>query len=125
MNALRRTVYFTGIVALCAWVLVPIYFIALGAFGGRIGVFRWPKSILPTDTSLAAMQLFLLAYIAPGRMVNSIIAAVNSETSTVQVRYFTGVCMDLSCVMDDVVNERRKKAATSRPKNTCADLICK
>ncbi|MBS7701155.1 MAG: carbohydrate ABC transporter permease [Cryobacterium sp.] len=75
MNVLRRTVYIAGIVALCAWVLVPIYFIALGAFGGRIGVFRWPKSIWPGDASLAAMQLFLQVEGVGQAMVNSIIAA--------------------------------------------------
>lgn len=56
---LRRLVVWSGIVAFCAWVLVPIYLIALGAFGGRMGVFRWPKSLLPWETTLAAMQTFL------------------------------------------------------------------
>jgi len=56
---LRRLVFWSGIAALCAWVIVPIYLIALGAFGGRTGVFRWPKSLLPWDSTLAAMQTFL------------------------------------------------------------------
>lgn len=56
---LRRLVFWSGIALLCAWVLVPIYLIALGAFGGRTGVFRWPKSLLPWDSTLAAMQTFL------------------------------------------------------------------
>lgn len=55
----RRLVFWSGIALLCAWVLVPVYLIALGAFGGRSGVFRWPKSLMPWDTSLAAMQAFL------------------------------------------------------------------
>lgn len=44
----RKLLLWSGIVALCAWVLVPIYLVALGAFGGRSGVYQWPKSILPT-----------------------------------------------------------------------------
>ncbi len=56
---LSRLVFWSGVVALCAWVLVPIYLIALGAFGGRAGVFRWPKSLLPLDSSFAAIQTFL------------------------------------------------------------------
>ena len=56
---LRRLVYGSGIAALCAWIVVPIYLIALGAFGGRAGVFKWPKSLLPADATLSAMALFL------------------------------------------------------------------
>ena len=48
----RRLLLWTGLAVLLAWVLVPIYLVALGAFGGRLGVFRWPKSIWPTDLSL-------------------------------------------------------------------------
>ncbi|MBK9081459.1 MAG: carbohydrate ABC transporter permease [Rhizobiales bacterium] len=56
---LRGLVFWSGIAMLCVWVLAPIYLIALGAFGGRAGVFRWPKSLMPWDTTLAAMQAFL------------------------------------------------------------------
>ena len=56
---LRRVVLWSGVAVLCTWVLVPIYLIALGAFGGRSGVFRWPKNLLPWDSGLAAMQTFL------------------------------------------------------------------
>jgi multiple sugar transport system permease protein len=56
---LRRVMFWSGIAMLCAWVLVPIYLITLGAFGGRTGVFRWPKNLLPWDSGLAAMQAFL------------------------------------------------------------------
>jgi multiple sugar transport system permease protein len=58
-RALRRLMLWSGVIALCAWVLVPIYLIGLGAFGGRTGVFRWPKNLLPWDSTLAAMQAFL------------------------------------------------------------------
>lgn len=72
----RRTLYVTGIIALCAWVLVPIYLIALGAFGGRAGVFQWPKTILPTNASLDAMLLFLRIEGVWHAALNSVIAAV-------------------------------------------------
>ena len=45
----RRILLWSGIAVLCAWVLVPIYLIALGAFGGRSGVYLWPKTGLPTE----------------------------------------------------------------------------
>ncbi|WP_342360734.1 carbohydrate ABC transporter permease [Terrarubrum flagellatum] len=75
MKGLRRAVYLSGVVAICAWVLVPIYFIALGAFGGRTGVFRWPKSIWPMDSTLAAMQTFLAIEGVGKAALNSVIAA--------------------------------------------------
>ena len=76
MSGLKRTAFWTGVVALCAWVLVPIWLIALGAFGGRSGVFRWPKSLWPGDASLAALQTFLAVEGVWPAMVNSIIAAL-------------------------------------------------
>ena len=72
----RRALYVTGIVALCAWVLVPIYLIARGAFGGRAGVFQWPKTILPTNASLDALLLFLRIEGVWHAALNSVIAAV-------------------------------------------------
>ena len=57
---LRRAVFITAIVVLCAWTLVPIYLIALGAVGGRTVVNSWPKLFLPpADLSLATIRDFL------------------------------------------------------------------
>ncbi|WEX89183.1 carbohydrate ABC transporter permease [Sinorhizobium garamanticum] len=55
----RRWLLWSGIAALCAWVLVPIYLVALGALGGRQGVYQWPKTGLPTGVSLDPFILFL------------------------------------------------------------------
>ncbi|WP_134499698.1 carbohydrate ABC transporter permease [Microvirga pakistanensis] len=71
----RRFLLWTGIVALLAWVLVPIYFVALGAFGGRLGVFRWPKSIWPTDLAIEPMMQFLTIEGVFNALINSLIAA--------------------------------------------------
>ena len=71
----RRLLLWTGLAVLLAWVLVPIYFVALGAFGGRLGVFRWPKTIWPTDLSLTAMTQFLAIEGVFNALVNSLIAA--------------------------------------------------
>ena len=72
----KRLFYLSGVTALCAWVLVPVYLIALGAFGGRAGVFKWPKSILPGDVSLEAMTLFLKIDGVWHAALNSLIAAL-------------------------------------------------
>ena len=71
----RRLLLWTGLAVLLAWVLVPIYFVALGAFGGRLGVFKWPKSVWPGDLSLAPMMQFLAIEGVFNALVNSLIAA--------------------------------------------------
>jgi multiple sugar transport system permease protein len=70
-----RRVYIAGVAALCAWVLLPIYLIALGAFGGRQGVFAWPKTLFPAELSLAAMRTFLEIEGVGKAALNSVIAA--------------------------------------------------
>jgi multiple sugar transport system permease protein len=75
MVGARRLLLWTGLAALIAWIIVPIYLIALGAFGGRLGVFRWPKSVWPSDLSLAPMMTFLNIEGVFNALVNSLIAA--------------------------------------------------
>jgi multiple sugar transport system permease protein len=72
----RHLVYVTGVLVLCAWVLVPIYMIGLGAFGGRAFAFRWPKSLWPAGTSIDQLALFLQIEGVWHAALNSVIAAV-------------------------------------------------
>jgi multiple sugar transport system permease protein len=71
----RRLLLWAGIGVLLAWVLVPIYFVALGAFGGRLGVFRWPKSIWPANLAIEPMMQFLAIEGVFNALLNSLIAA--------------------------------------------------
>lgn len=75
MNGARRLLFWSGVAALSAWVLLPLYLIAIGAFGGRLGVFKWPKSILPTDVSWQAMMTFLQVEGVLKAFGNSLLAA--------------------------------------------------
>jgi multiple sugar transport system permease protein len=75
MSGARRLMFWTGVATLCAWVLLPIYLVALGAFGGRMAVFKWPKSLWPGDMSAAAMQQFLAVDGVLKAFTNSLIAA--------------------------------------------------
>ena len=72
----RKLLFASGVAVLCAWILVPIYLIALGAFGGRAGVFKWPKSIWPGDASLDALWSFMRIEGVWQATLNSVIAAV-------------------------------------------------
>jgi multiple sugar transport system permease protein len=71
----RRLVYYAGIATICAWILVPIWLIAVGALGGRQGVFLWPKSFLPAEFSFAAIELFLRIEGVGKALWNSVLAA--------------------------------------------------
>lgn len=71
----RRWLVWSGIAALCAWVLVPIYLVALGAFGGRQGVYQWPKTGLPTGISIEPFLLFLRSEGVLQSFLNSLGAA--------------------------------------------------
>ena len=71
----RRWLYISGVAVLCTWVIVPIYLVALGGFGGRMGVFRWPKEFLPTNSSMQAMLTFMQIEGVAKAALNSVIAA--------------------------------------------------
>lgn len=71
----RRLLLWSGIVAVSLWVLVPIYLVALGAFGGREGVYQWPKSFLPLEVSLDSVMVFLQIQGVGTAFINSLIAA--------------------------------------------------
>lgn len=75
MSAPRKWLYVTGVLALCAWVLVPIYLIGLGAMGGRMAVFKWPKTFTPAETSFTALATFLRIEGVWNAALNSLIAA--------------------------------------------------
>jgi multiple sugar transport system permease protein len=55
----RRVLFASGLGVLCAWTLVPIYLIFLGALGGPNLVAAWPKPFLPFGMSLGALRYFL------------------------------------------------------------------
>lgn len=71
----RRLLLWSGIVAVSLWVLVPIYLVALGAFGGREGVYQWPKSFLPLEVSLDSVMVFLQIQGVGTAFLNSLISA--------------------------------------------------
>jgi multiple sugar transport system permease protein len=56
---LRRALFLTGIFVLCAWTLVPIYLIGVGAVGGADLAGMFPKSLVPPSFSLQTLTAFL------------------------------------------------------------------
>ena len=56
---LQRGIFLAGVATLCAWVLVPIYLIALGGIGGEAAVNAWPKLPWPHTLSFGSLQQFL------------------------------------------------------------------
>ena len=56
---MKRAVFGAGIVFLCAWTIVPIYLLALGALGGSDVVYAWPKPFWPLAWSAHSFASFL------------------------------------------------------------------
>jgi multiple sugar transport system permease protein len=59
VKALRRGVFVSGVATLCAWIIVPLYLLALGAVGGRQAVESWPKSFWPQSLSFGTLASFM------------------------------------------------------------------
>jgi multiple sugar transport system permease protein len=55
----RRGLLLSGVAVLCAWTLLPIWLVAVGAVGGRPAVTAWPKGLWPAEMSLASLAGFL------------------------------------------------------------------
>ena len=55
----RRALYIAGVVAICAWVLVPMWLIAANALGGQPLIAAWPKPLVPTAVSFDTLRVFL------------------------------------------------------------------
>jgi multiple sugar transport system permease protein len=71
----RRGMFLAGVATLCAWVLVPIYLIALGAVGGEATVNAWPKPLWPMRFSLAPLRQFMDIAGVWASVLNSVEAA--------------------------------------------------
>ncbi len=56
---MKRAIFISGILLICAWTLVPIYLIALGGIGGATTVYAWPKPFWPATLSFANFAAFL------------------------------------------------------------------
>lgn len=54
-----RALLACGVVVVCAWVLVPIWLIAISAAGGQALISSWPKSLFPPGLSLKPFADFL------------------------------------------------------------------
>jgi multiple sugar transport system permease protein len=70
-----RLLYLSGVAVLCAWVLGPIYLIALSAVGGRRAVFAWPKSFWPSELTFDALLFFFQIDAVWQALLNSAITA--------------------------------------------------
>ncbi len=57
-RTLSRVMIWSGVIALSAWVLTPIYLLAASAFSGRMGVNAWPKPLFPTAPTVEVLSFF-------------------------------------------------------------------
>ena len=60
----------------CAWILIPIYFLAVSAFGGNEVINAWPKSFLPTVLAPETMAFFFGVEGVWRAILNSVLVAI-------------------------------------------------
>ncbi|MGH6944879.1 MAG: carbohydrate ABC transporter permease [Geminicoccaceae bacterium] len=72
----RRWIHYALALLICAWVLFPIYLIAISAFGTRDAVFAWPKAFFPDPISLDTLGFFFGVAGVWKAVLNSIVVAV-------------------------------------------------
>jgi multiple sugar transport system permease protein len=74
---MSRATSFTALAVLVGiWVLVPIYLLAVSAFGGTEVINAWPKSFLPTVISLETITFFFGVQGVWWAILNSVVVAV-------------------------------------------------
>src|SRR3569623_2703665 len=70
-----KFLFWAGVVLLCAWVLVPIYFLVVNALSSPAQVTAFPKHWVPSF-DLGSLQFFVTFGGVLKALVNSIIVAV-------------------------------------------------
>lgn len=88
--SLRRLMFLAGVVTISAWVLVPLYLIALAATGGRAVVDAWPKPFLPVG-SLAATLAPLASFLQIQGVWAALLVSVESALICVVISLALGV----------------------------------
>ncbi len=74
MRGSRWPWYLLALVA-AVWVLLPIYLLAINAVGGVDTINAWPKSLLPTETSLETLAFFFSVRGVWKAVANSVLVA--------------------------------------------------
>jgi multiple sugar transport system permease protein len=71
-----RPIYHGLALLACAWILIPIYFLAVSAFGGNEVINSWPKSFLPTVFAPETMAFFFGVEGVWRAILNSVLVAI-------------------------------------------------
>ncbi len=79
-----RMVYLTSVGLLCAWVLVPLYFLLINTLSSPAAVSAFPKSFIPAF-DLGSLQFFAGFQGMLGAMKNSIIVAVMTMIMSIAI----------------------------------------
>ncbi len=77
-TVIDRLLLYGAATLLGLWTLVPIYLIALAAFGKSLAVYEFPKSFLPTGFSTETMSFFVNSTGVLESVRNSVIVALGT-----------------------------------------------
>lgn len=71
-HAAGRALIYGAAVLIAAWVLFPLFLIAMAAFSPRAEIYKWPKSLIPSQLSLETFLFFLHSHGVLESTLNSI-----------------------------------------------------
>jgi multiple sugar transport system permease protein len=72
---MRRVLSYGGAILLAGWILVPIWFVVVGAFSTADSVYTYPLSPWP-DWSLESMRFFVTSAGVPQALLSSVVVAL-------------------------------------------------
>lgn len=71
-----EVIFYSAMVIISIWILLPILMIALGSFTPRLELYRWPKPLVPSELTFDSFVSFAQAYGVMDALWNSIIAGL-------------------------------------------------
>lgn len=86
----RRLMFLAGVATISAWVLVPLYLIALAATGGRAVVDAWPKPFLPVG-SLTAILAPIVSFLNIQGVWQALLVSVEAALVCVVISLVLGL----------------------------------
>jgi multiple sugar transport system permease protein len=76
MNLKEKTTFYTLVIVILLWVLLPLFFITISTFTPQKEIYAWPKPLVPSKFSAETLLFFLKSHGVIPSLLNSIIVAL-------------------------------------------------
>lgn len=76
MNLKEKAIFYTLVMVILLWVLLPLFFITISTFTPKNEIYVWPKPLFSSKFSAETLLFFLMSYGVIPSLINSIIVAL-------------------------------------------------